>query len=43
MYRNVGMSVFLATSRYGQVLGSEAIRLLVHQHISHLRLRTGVL
>jgi hypothetical protein len=43
MYRSAGMNVFLATSRYGQELGSEAIRLLAHQHIRDLRLRTGVL
>jgi len=41
MYRNAGMNIFLATSRYGQELGSEAIRLLAHQHIRDLRPRTG--
>ena len=41
MYRNADMNIFLATSHYGQELGSEAIRLLAHQHIRDLRLRTG--
>ena len=41
MYRNAGMDIFLATSRYGQGLGTEAIRLLAHQHTRDPRLRTG--
>jgi aminoglycoside 6'-N-acetyltransferase len=30
MYRHAGMDIFLTTSRYGQGLGAEAIRLLAH-------------
>lgn len=31
MYRHAGMDVFLTTSRHGQGLGTEAIRLLARQ------------